>query len=65
MRVVKNTELDQFQGFQNVPVIARDEAIQVPETLDRHVPLRSTRDDGTEEWYIDPEILNVVISDEK
>lgn len=68
MRVVKNTELDQFQRFRDVPVIARNETIQVPGTLDRHAPLRSTRDDetsGTEQWYIDPEILNVVISDEK
>jgi hypothetical protein len=68
MKVVKNTELDQFQWFRKVSVIARDEAIQVPGTLDRHAPLRSTRDDGTleeEQWYIDPAILNIVISDEK
>ncbi|NRH20461.1 radical SAM protein [Candidatus Gracilibacteria bacterium] len=28
-------------------VIARHEAIQVPDTLDRHIPLHSTRDDDT------------------
>ena len=72
MKVVRNTELDQYQGFRDTPVIARnhsdsvndDVAIQVPGTLDRFVP----RDDKTtekKEWYIDSEILDVVISDEE
>ena len=33
-------------------VIVRNEAIQVPETLDRHAPLRSTRDDRPRESLI-------------
>ncbi len=64
--VVKSSELDHFQGFREVPVIATKEAIQVPGTLDRLVP----RDDETigtteTEWYVDPSILQKVILDEK
>lgn len=33
-------------------VIARNEAIQVPETLDRHASLHSTRDDGPRESLV-------------
>lgn len=34
-----------------VPVIATKEAIQVPETLDRHTSLRSIRDDRNQDKY--------------
>lgn len=73
MRVVKNTELDQFQGFRLNPLCKEgaewNEAGDfVPETTGKNPQSRMTRDSSfTKEptWYIDPEVLKVVISDEK
>ncbi len=60
MRVVKNSELDQFQGFCS---------IRHPEWNEGSMGMDSSlrQNDGTRwsEWYIDPAIMNVVISDEK
>lgn len=79
--MVKSSELDKFQGFRPVSVIAKNEAIQTLETLDRHASFHSARDDETTEtkssalsgtsftkevsWYIDPDIMKKVIVDEK
>ncbi len=81
LEVVKSSELDKFQGFRPVSVIAKNEAIQTLETLDRHASFHSARDDETTEtkssalsgtsftkevsWYIDPDIMKKVIVDEK
>jgi leucyl-tRNA synthetase len=45
--------------MREASVIARNEAIQVPGTLDRHTPLHSVRDDGpTESLVIDGKIFS-------
>lgn len=65
MRVVKNTELDQFQGFRRLPVKGgADEGGGGFGTQSQNPPW-SPLDRGVETWYIDPEVLNIVISDEK
>jgi hypothetical protein len=74
MKVVKNTELDQFQGFRKTPFGKGDvtewQGDFSPEIISEKNP-QSRRTSSTAPlqkeltWYIDPEILNVVISDEK
>lgn len=62
MRVVKNTELDQFQGFRR---IRHPERSEWSRNRRRILDSSQAQNDETEEWYINPEILNVVILDEK
>jgi hypothetical protein len=67
LEVIKTSELGKFEWFRTVSVIARNEAIQESDALDRHTPFHSVRDDENtiQEWYIDPSILDKVITDEK
>ncbi len=71
MRIIKNTELDEFQGFRLSPLSKEgaewNEAGDLaPETTGKNP--QSLRDSSFAKeptWYIDPEIMNVVISDEQ
>ena len=56
MKVVKNTELEKYQGFRT----------RHPEWSEGSKSMDSSysQNDETTEWYIDPEVMNVVISDE-
>ncbi len=72
MRIVKNTELDQFQGF--VEGSFWKELSEQGEdwgfSFSKNPEPKILRPSGTSfqkepNWYIDPEIMNVVISDEQ
>ena len=70
MKIVKNTELDQYQGFRGTP-FAKGEVMkwqgdlvsgETPQSPHHNESL-SVQQEFT--WYIDPEIMNVVIVDKK
>jgi hypothetical protein len=69
MKVVKNTELDEFQGFINPPSEVGIQGGSVSGIGEQNPQSRRTSSTAPLQkeltWYIDPEILNVVISDEK
>jgi hypothetical protein len=70
MKIIKNTELDQFQGFRETPFAKGDVTKWQGDLVSEQNPQSATKQADssfTKEltWYIDPEILNVVISDEK
>ena len=66
VRIVRNTELDQFQGFRETPFVKGDVMKWQGDLASEQNP-QSLRDSSfTKEltWYIDPEVMNIVISDE-
>ena len=70
LKVIKNTELHQYQGFRETP-FPKGGVMQWQEDLHSEQNPQSPHSSSTDPlpkeltWYIDPEILNVIISDEK